>query len=242
MIYFIQHEPVEGPGMLKPLFENNGFTTSTIKLYDNQDFPEDFNLVEAIVILGGPMNVYQEEKYPFFREEDEFLKKIIKLDIPCLGICLGSQLIAKAEKAQIKKAEKEEIGWAEVSLTDEGKKDELFQLVNEKIEVFQWHGDTFNLPLGATLLAEGSVCRNQAFKIGNNVYGLQFHLEVTDKEIFDWTSKYFGIADSQKQEQAKNMLSRYNEIKKNFELQMDIIGANFLKIIGRRKAKGVQEF
>ncbi len=241
MIYFLQHELIEGPGMLKPLFENNGFTTSTIKLYDNQDLPEDFDSFEAIVILGGPMNVYQEEKYLFLRKEDEFLKKIIKLDIPCLGICFGAQLIAKAEKAQVKKAKKAEIGWAEVTLTDDGKNDDLFHLVNEKIEVFQWHGDTFNLPLGAILLADGSVCRNQAFKLNNNVYGLQFHLEVTDKEIFDWTGKYFNIADPEKQEYAKNMLSRYNEIKKDFESQMDVIGANFLKIIGRRKIKVKEE-
>jgi len=235
MIYFLQHEPIEGPGMLKPLFENNGFNTSIIKLYDNQDLPDDFDSFEAIVVLGGPMNVYQEEKYLFLRKEDVLLKNIIKLDIPCLGICLGSQLIAKAEKAQVKKAKKEEIGWAEVSLTDEGKNDDLFQLVDEKIEVFQWHGDTFNLPVGAILLAEGSACRNQAFRIGNNIYGLQFHLEVTDKEISDWTGKYFNITDPEKQKYAKNMISRYSEIKKDFELQMDIIGMNFLKIIGRKK-------
>ncbi|MBU1045336.1 MAG: type 1 glutamine amidotransferase [Candidatus Omnitrophica bacterium] len=241
MIYFLEHEPIEGPGMLKPLFENNGFLTSVIKLYDNQDLPQDFDSIEAIVSLGGPMNVYQEEVYPFLKKEDEFLKKIIKLDIPCLGICLGSQLIAKAEKAQVKKAEKEEIGWFKVSLTEHGKKDDLFHLVNEQLEVFQWHSDTFSVPVGGVLLAQGSVCRNQAFRIGNNVYGLQFHLEVTDKEVFDWTGKYFNIADSEKQEYAKDMLSKYSEIKKDFELQMDVIGANFLKIIEKRKIAVAQE-
>ncbi|MBU1085982.1 MAG: type 1 glutamine amidotransferase [Candidatus Omnitrophica bacterium] len=241
MIYFLEHEPIEGPGMLKPLFENNGFATSIIKLYDDQALPDDFNEIEAIVSLGGPMNAYEEDKYPFLKKEDEFLKKIIKLDIPCLGICLGSQLIAKAEKAQVKKAEKEEIGWSVVKLTDQGKADDLFYLVNEELEVFHWHGDTFNLPVGAVLLAQGAACRNQAFKIGDYVYGLQFHLEVTDKEIFDWTEKYFNIADAEKQEYAKSMLSKYSEIKKDFELQMDVIGASFLKIIKKRNAVANQE-
>jgi GMP synthase (glutamine-hydrolysing) len=236
MIYFLEHESIEGPGMLKPLFENNGFATSLVKLYDNQDLPNDFSAIKAVVSLGGPMNVYEEDKYSFLKKEDNFLKEIIKLDIPCLGICLGAQLIAKAEKAQVKKAEKEEIGWFNVKLTDQGKADDLFHLINEQIEVFQWHGDTFNLPVGGVLLAQGSACRNQAFKIGENVYGLQFHLEVTDKEIFDWTGKYFNISDAEKQEYARNMLSKYSKIKKDFELQMDVIGANFLKIIKKRNA------
>lgn len=235
MIYFLQHEPIEGPGMLKPLFENNGFRTSIVKLYDNVALPDDFDAIDAIVSLGGPMNVYDEDIYPFLKKEDDFLKEIIKRDIPCLGICLGSQLIAKAEKAQVKKAENEEIGWSCVFLTDEGKADDLFHLVNEELEVFQWHGDTFDVPFGGVLLAQAAACANQAFKIGNNVYGLQFHLEVTDREIFDWAGKYFNIADVKKQEDAKNMLLKYSQIKKDFELQMDVIGANFLKIIKKSK-------
>ncbi len=234
MIYFLQHEPIEGPGMLKPLFENNGFETSTIELYNGQAMSDDFDAIDAIVSLGGPMSVYDKEKYPFLTQEDDFLRKIIELDIPCLGICLGAQLIAKAEKAQIKKAENEEIGWGAVSLTDEGKADALFHLVDEQIEVFQWHKDTFDVPIGGVLLAKATTCNNQAFRLGKNVYGLQFHLEVTDKEIFDWTGKYFDVSDGKKQEDAKNMLSKYIEFKKEFELQMDVIGANFLKIIKKR--------
>ena len=235
MIYFLQHEPIEGPGMLKPLFENNGFKTEVIKLFDDEPLPEDINSIEAIVILGGPMNVYEEDKYPYLRKEDDFLKQIIKKDMPCLGICLGSQLLAKAEKAHVRKAPAKEVGWFNVTLTENGKKDELFHLVNGQIDVFQWHEDTFELPMGAVLLAEAMTCKNQAFRLGNNVYGLQFHLEVTDKEIFDWSGKYFDINDQEKQDLAKQMLEKYSQIKKDFETQMDVIGANFLKIIRKRE-------
>jgi GMP synthase-like glutamine amidotransferase len=235
MIYFLQHEPIEGPGMLKPLFENNGFNTQIINLLDNQELPGDFGQIEAVIPLGGPMNVYEEDKFPFLRKEDDFLREIIKRDIPCLGICLGAQLIAKAEKAQVKKNKNEEIGWYHVALTRAGKTDRLFQSCSDQIEVFQWHEDTFDLPIGAVLLASSIDCPNQAFRIGQYVYGLQFHLEVTDKEIFDWAGKYFNINDSIKQEKSKQMLERYSKISKIFEKQMDAIGANLLNIIRKRQ-------
>jgi GMP synthase-like glutamine amidotransferase len=136
--------------------------------------------------MGGPMNVYEEDKYPFLKSEDLFIKEAIQSGRSILGICLGSQLIAKALGATVFKAPVKEIGWYEVSLTKEGLKDPLFSGFPKRFSVFQWHEDTFEIPNQAKLIVTSSSVPHQAFRYGGNVYGLQFHLEVTEEMVREW--------------------------------------------------------
>ncbi len=167
------------------------------KLYEwglSGDFPGDLQEYSGLIIMGGPMNVYQEEKYPFLKDEDLLIKEALKTGLPTLGICLGSQLIAKAAGAKIYKGQEKEIGWYKVGLTEEGKRDRIFDMFEDRFMVFQWHGDTFDLPKGAVLLAKNDLYY-QAFRLGN-AYALQFHLEVTEDMINDWIKEYRGEIQS----------------------------------------------
>jgi len=136
------------------------------------------------------MNVYEEDRFPFLREEDLFIKESIQRGKRVLGICLGAQLIAKALGAKVFKAPEKEIGWYDVSLTEEGSRDPWFASFPKVFRVFQWHEDTFEIPKRAKLLATSTAVPNQAFRYGENAYGLQFHLEVTPEMIRDWVNEY----------------------------------------------------
>ena len=136
------------------------------------------------------MNVYEEDQYPFLRNEDLFIKEAIQRGKQVLGICLGAQLIAKALGAKVYRAPVKEIGWYEISLTEEGVRDHLFSPFPRTFSAFQWHGDTFDLPNAAKLIATSRPVQNQAFRYGENAYGLQFHLEVTEEMIQEWMNEY----------------------------------------------------
>ena len=185
-ILIIKHVEQEGPGLIEDIFAANGWTLRVIELSRGEKLPSDFDEAGALVVLGGPMNVYEEKQYPFLQEEESLIRKALIEEVPVLGICLGAQLLAKTCGARVKKAPQKEIGWYKVEKTGDGKKDILFNAGADRIQVFQWHEDTFDVPEGAVLLAEGKDCKNQAFRVGQNAYGLQFHIEVTEDVIRSW--------------------------------------------------------
>lgn len=197
-VIIIKHIDIEGPGTIADFLNDMGIPYEVIDVFDGKSLPDSLSNTAAVIILGGPMNVYEEDKYPFLKDEDEFLKEVIRKDLPALGLCLGAQLIAKAKGAIVKKAREKEIGWFKVSLTRDGLNDPLFQGFSRDIDVFQWHGDTFEIPEGALKLAESEICPNQAFKIGGKIYGLQFHLEVTEEMIQQWFDCYRDEIESLK--------------------------------------------
>ena len=231
MIYVIKHIDIEGPGILGDILEEAGFTLKTIELAKGEALPELSDSLEAVIVLGGPMNVYEEDKYPYLAEEDQFIREVIDKSVPFLGICLGAQLLAKACGSRIKKAKEEEIGFYQVDLTPEGEKDALFKGLDKEIDVFQWHGDTFDLPPKGTLIATAQVCRNQAFRIGKNAYGLQFHLEVTDQIIKSWIDEYFEAGDSDLQQKGSRIMDDYANLKAAFTSSGREICYNFTDIV-----------
>lgn len=149
----------------------------------------------ALVVLGGPMNVDQTDRYPFLAREVEWIRQAIAAELPVLGICLGSQLLAKALGASVRANGIKEIGWYDVALTADAKQDRLFGDCQPVLPVFQWHGDTWDLPEGATLLATGAACRHQAFRFGELAWGLQFHWEVTPAMVCEWLCESGGCAE-----------------------------------------------
>lgn len=186
----LQHIECEDLGTIGPAMSGRGIGAKYIRLFDGEPVPQDIERYAGIIILGGPMNVYEEDEYPYLKDEDMLIKKAIHKGSPVLGICLGGQLIAKATGAFVKKGTKKEIGWYKLNLTQGGKEDKAFGRLPEEITVFQWHGDTFDIPQGAKHLAGSELFPNQAYRVSNNIYGLQFHLEVTEKTINKWIAEY----------------------------------------------------
>ena len=148
--------------------------------------PHDVSSRSLIVVMGGPMNVYEESAFPFLNEETAVLKRAIMNGMPVLGFCLGVQLMAKAMGARVTKGHKKEIGWYEVSVTEQGRKDPLLHMFPRDATVFQWHGDTFELPDEAVQLFSSKDYPNQGMRIGNVSYGFQFHFEITGDMIPEW--------------------------------------------------------
>jgi GMP synthase (glutamine-hydrolysing) len=139
---------------------------------------------DLAVILGGPIGVYETERYPFLKAELQALAKRLAAGRPTLGICLGAQLIAAALGARVYPGGKKEIGWSGIRLIGAGERSCLAALASQP--VLHWHGDTFDLPQGAQLLASSAVYENQAFSLGNNVLALQFHAEADSRRIEQW--------------------------------------------------------
>ncbi len=185
----LQHVDCEHLGVLEGLLTQRDVDYRYVKLYEGENIP-DVELYSGVVLLGGPMNVYEEKEYPFLQPENVLIKLALKRSIPLLGICLGAQLIAKAAGAKVYRGHRKEIGWYTIYLTPEARLDRLFRGLNAEMTVFQWHGDTFDIPEGSVRLAGSSLFPNQAFLVGSVAYALQFHLEVTAEMIRDWTERY----------------------------------------------------
>lgn len=218
----ITHVQNEGPGTMGEFLEDNGVDLVRVSMELGEALPDNLEPYRAIISMGGPMNVYDEEEFPFLRKETSLLAKGIDMGLPVMGVCLGAQMIAKAAGAKVVKAPVEEIGWGRIGLTEEGARDILFKgMTAEEFDVFQWHGDTFEVPEAGYLLAWGEDCRNQAFRI-KNAYGLQFHVEVTAEIISDW----FHDSDM-----LQTMLHRYGAIEKQYVHRASLIYRNFLQFI-----------
>jgi len=181
-----QHVAHEILGTLDPLLRDAGFRIKYVNFERHPDVEPSLEGYDGLIVLGGPMNVDEVDKYPNLITELKLIREAVTKELPILGICLGSQLLAKALGAKVKKNPEKEIGWYEVSPTKEGEVDGLMSDFMKEEKIFQWHGDTFDLPHGAKLLASSPLCKNQAFRYGDNIYGFQFHLEVDKPMIERW--------------------------------------------------------
>lgn len=176
----------EGPGILRDIILDRGWSIQTIKLFTGESIPSDWRYFNLIIVMGGPMNVYEENEYPYLITETEMIARAIHGGMPVLGFCLGAQLMAKACGAKVQKGPIREIGWYPVSLTKDGRQDPLLRRFPKTFSVFQWHGDTFEIPKKGICLIESDQYPNQAMRIGNMGYGFQFHFEITYRMIKEW--------------------------------------------------------
>lgn len=181
-----QHVAYEILGTLNPLLKNYGFRIRYINFGRYPDAQPSLEGYHGLVVLGGPMNVDQIDQYSHLSTEMSLIREAINKGIPVLGICLGAQLITKALGGKVRRNQEREIGWYAVSPMGEGKNDPLFTHFQNSERIFQWHGDTFEIPEGAVHLATSPTCINQAFRYRSNVYGFQFHLEVDEPLIERW--------------------------------------------------------
>jgi GMP synthase (glutamine-hydrolysing) len=149
--------------------------------------PRPIETYGAVLVFGGAMHADQDERHPWLREEDGFLRELLGLGVPTLGVCLGAQLIAKATDAEVRRADEPEIGWYEVELTDAAADDPIFAQLPGRFPAFEWHSYTYDVPEAAVELARSRVC-TQAFRLGDAVWGVQFHPEVTGEQVASWLS------------------------------------------------------
>ena len=175
-LHYLQHVPFEDLANIEIWARERGHSISNTQLFNDEPLPEmdDF---DWLIIMGGPMNIYEEQKYPWLTGEKKFIENAIDGGKIVLGICLGAQLIADVLGGTVYRDEYKEIGWFPVSLTQAAKKSPVFKNLPDKFAAFHWHGDTFNLPPECVKMAESGGCSNQAFEYDKRVIGLQFHLE-----------------------------------------------------------------
>ena len=185
-VVLIRHVPHESAGTLEIALAGAGVEFRYLDVASTYPCSLDCKELPGLVVLGGPMNVDETDKYPFLRDEIAWIREAVEAGVPLLGICLGSQLLAKAFGARVYPGPLKEIGWYPLELSAAAGNDRLFTGCGTALTVFQWHGDTFDLPRGAVQLAHSPLYRNQAFRVGPCAYGLQFHIEMTAEMIDDW--------------------------------------------------------
>ena len=189
-VLVFRHVSHEGLGTIESFLKRHNIEIESCDLFQNTPMPKNSEAYDFVISMGGPMNVDETVRFPFLKTEQTFLSKVIHSGKPVLGVCLGAQMIARALDAKVYHGKQKEIGWFPIQLTQAGKKDSIFRNIKEPSPiVFQWHGDTFDLPEEATLLASSSLFLHQAFKFGKSVYAFQFHIEVTREMICDWIQK-----------------------------------------------------
>jgi GMP synthase (glutamine-hydrolysing) len=185
----VRHIHFEGLGSLEEVLIRDGYKVQYLDI--GEPAFEKLNPADAelLIVLGGPVGVYEEAEYPFLAGERDLLAKRMQLNLPTLGICLGAQLMAAALGAKVYPSGIKEIGFAPVDLTDTGLQSSLLHLKDQP--VLHWHGDTFDLPQNSQLLASTAACRNQAFSLGPNILGLQFHPELSSAaDLEKWLVGY----------------------------------------------------
>jgi len=186
-VLVFRHVPHEHLGRIEPELARRGIGIDYADLYRTSVAAPEPSRYDGLIAMGGPMSV--NDKLPWLDREAGWIAEAIKAGRPVLGVCLGAQLIAKALGASVYPNPVKEIGWFEISLTAEAAEDRLFAGAGPQETVFQWHGETFDLPREACWLASSTACPHQAFRFGHSTYALQFHLEVTPEMIADWCTQ-----------------------------------------------------
>jgi GMP synthase (glutamine-hydrolysing) len=183
-VLVFQHDPYDGPGYLGEALLRQGARLTIVRL-DNYQAVPDISTHDMLLVMGGGMNVYEEDKYPWLVEETQAIRRAVNSGKAVLGICLGGQLLAKALGAQVHLGAATEIGLTPITLTEAGESDPLFAGLAQ-VEAVEWHDDTFEIPSGAVALARSEGCAHQAFRFGQYAYGLQFHPEVSPVMLAEW--------------------------------------------------------
>lgn len=230
-ILVFQHVSHEILGTLNPLLKSEGLQIRYVNFGRNPDEKPTLDKYSGLIILGGYMGVYEAEKYTHIKVELQLIEQALKKDIPILGICLGSQMLAHVLGADVRKSKEKEIGWYDIHLTPEGMRDPMLESFKKTEKIFQLHGDTFDIPKDAVHLASSEICQGQAFRYGTKAYGLQFHLEVDKPMIQRWLHIPANAADLKNSNGKFSLEKIESETEKYLNHSMDLSRKTFLKFI-----------
>jgi len=183
-VLVLQHIACEPPGVYEDVLRERVARITRVELDEGQPIPD--RSFDAIVVMGGPMSVNDEDEHPWLGDEKRLIAAAVDGAVPVWGACLGVQLLASSLGAKVYAGSEPEVGLLPVSLTADGRADPVLGSLPSEVITLQWHGDTFDLPVGATLLASSPAYPNQAFRV-RNAYGVQFHLEVTPPMADEWS-------------------------------------------------------
>jgi GMP synthase (glutamine-hydrolysing) len=182
-VWVLQHHPAENLGAIADALESAALAWQYVRVFDGQPVPADMKGAGGLIVMGGPESVYQLDRYPYLRGEMALIESALKAGRPVLGVCLGSQLLAAALGANVRRATHKEIGWYPVRLRVEAKDDRLLRGLPDEFVACHWHSDIFDLPAGAVPLASSELTELQAFRHGDNAWGLLFHAEMTQRIV-----------------------------------------------------------
>ncbi len=192
-VLILKNTPSEGPGTIEDFLLGAGIPYRIVELErEAVAGPEGF---DALVMMGGPMSVNEDEIYPYIKREIELTRDFIAAGKAVFGVCLGAQILAKALGAEVYAGPEKEIGWYDIELTEDGIRDPLMAKMAvhpragdfwRRFKVFHWHGETFDIPSGAVRLAKSRLYPNQAFRYGKSAYAFQFHIEVKKDMVYEW--------------------------------------------------------
>ena len=237
-IIVLQHINIEDPGYIKDLMIKDGVNLTTIELDEGEKIPNDLNKFDAMFCMGGPMDTYMEDQYPWLIDEKKKIKEfVVTLKKPYLGFCLGCQLLGEAVGGNVVKSNPSEIGIMDVNFAAEKNNDGLFSTFPNKIKSLQWHSyevDNLQSNKDVVILASSPVTKYQIFKYQNHAYGIQFHIEIKDTTVNEWgcVPEYKSALEKQLGEGA---LEKFDKEAKSNMSQMNnysqILYTNFKKII-----------
>jgi GMP synthase (glutamine-hydrolysing) len=186
----LQHVACETPGLIGEALARAGVAVELVRTFAGEPVPCDLRDTAGLLVMGGPMGVYDADRHPHLRDEMALLERALAAGLPALGVCLGSQLLAAALGARVAPGPRKEIGWFPVSLADEAASDALWRGIAREFVAYHWHGDRFELPRGAVALASSALTPVQAFRHGEHAYGILFHMEVTPKIVADMVGTF----------------------------------------------------
>jgi GMP synthase (glutamine-hydrolysing) len=189
-VWAIQHVVTEPLGLIGEALEAVGIRADYLRPFAGHTVPNAMGDADALVVMGGPMGVYEQDRYPFLTDEIRLIEHALHTGKPVLGVCLGSQLLATALGVEVGKGKAKEIGWYEVEFGEEAANDSLFAGVGPRIVAYHWHGDVFPLPANAVSLARSDRTECQGFRYQTSVYGLLFHLEATKRIVADMVEAF----------------------------------------------------
>ena len=211
-VYALQHLASEPLGVIGEALEAGGIDAEYIRLFAGEPVPDDMNDAAGLVVMGGSMSVYEHERYPFITREIRLIEAALKDEKPVLGICLGSQLLASALGAEVRKGDRKEIGWFPIMLTEAAADDPVFRGVDRSFTAYHWHGDVFDLPAGAVKLASSAQTKCQAFAYEERAYGLLFHLEATQKTVEDMVGGFLSELDEEQIDGAEIIAQSFDHL------------------------------
>lgn len=189
-VYVLQHIRWEPAGAIETALAAAGVAVRYVRSGEGEPVPAELDDAAGLVVMGGPMGVYEQDRYPYLTRELQLIEHTVAQGKPVLGVCLGSQLLAAALGATVRPGHRKEVGWHPVSLAEVARNDALLAGVPPSFTPLHWHGDVFDLPPGAVRLASSALTETQAFRFGRSAYGFLFHLEVTPAIVRDWATHF----------------------------------------------------